>query len=220
MAGHLRGMGWEVETGDGWFAAPGGGASPKGTAAPLDPASDHRIAMALAVAGCVAQGGPHSRPGLCGGKSWPGFWAHGNLSFRRLREGANAQYRPRSRGMLAWDAPFLPVAAEISGSSRWRASRVRSAPGLGLDAAARWAARAAGGGCPPGDGGCCIPVRARVVSVPRPAARRKGRARRRRPRYRLGRLPALRLEDADLERRLRPALGSEKRCLRRPFFPC
>ena len=74
MAGHLRGMGWEVETGDGWFAAPGGGASPKGTAAPLDPASDHRIAMALAVAGCVAQGVRILDPG-CVAKSWPGFWA-------------------------------------------------------------------------------------------------------------------------------------------------
>ena len=74
MAGHLRAMGWEVETGDGWFAAPGGAASAKGTASPLDPAADHRIAMALAVAGCAAAGVRVLDPG-CVAKSWPGFWA-------------------------------------------------------------------------------------------------------------------------------------------------
>jgi 3-phosphoshikimate 1-carboxyvinyltransferase len=74
MAGHLRAMGWEIETGDGWFAAPGGSASPKSTAAPLDPASDHRIAMALAVAGSAAPGVRVLDPG-CVAKSWPGFWA-------------------------------------------------------------------------------------------------------------------------------------------------
>ena len=74
MTHHLAALGYDVARGDDWFAAPGGGISPQGPAAVLDPASDHRIAMALAVAGCVIPGVRILDPG-CVAKSWPGFWA-------------------------------------------------------------------------------------------------------------------------------------------------
>jgi DNA-binding NtrC family response regulator len=120
--------------------------------------------------------------------------------------------------LLAWDAPVLPVAAEISGA----AGGVRvvfEAPGLGLDAAARWprGQRAA----------VALQVMAAAAFLfergwyPSRALLRGGRVERGDgdPRYRLGRLPALRLEDADLERRLRPALGSEETVLSPAVFP-
>ena len=39
----------------------------------LDPAGDHRVAMALAVAGLVVPGLRLADP-RCVGKSWPRFW--------------------------------------------------------------------------------------------------------------------------------------------------
>ncbi|HQU32743.1 MAG TPA: hypothetical protein PLB88_00370, partial [Thermoanaerobaculaceae bacterium] len=73
MARHLATLGFAVETGDGWFAAPGGRPRPAFPPAPLDPVADHRIAMALAVAGCVVPGVTVLDPG-CVAKSWPEFW--------------------------------------------------------------------------------------------------------------------------------------------------
>lgn len=73
MAGHLQAIGYRVTKGDSWFKARGGGPHPKGPAAPLDPAADHRIAMALAVAGCVVPGIRILDPD-CVAKSWPNFW--------------------------------------------------------------------------------------------------------------------------------------------------
>jgi 3-phosphoshikimate 1-carboxyvinyltransferase len=73
MARHLATLGFGVECGEGWFAAPGGRPRPLGPPAPLDPVADHRIAMALAVAGCVVPGVTVFDSG-CVAKSWPGFW--------------------------------------------------------------------------------------------------------------------------------------------------
>jgi 3-phosphoshikimate 1-carboxyvinyltransferase len=73
MGRHLASLGFAVESGDGWFAAPGGRPRPQRPPAPLDPAADHRIAMALAVAGCVAPGVRVLDSG-CVAKSWPEFW--------------------------------------------------------------------------------------------------------------------------------------------------
>jgi len=74
MTRHLATLGFAVEAGAGWFA--GSGQAPRrrlgGDA--LDPAADHRVAMALAVAGCVIPGVRVLDPG-CVGKSWPQFWA-------------------------------------------------------------------------------------------------------------------------------------------------
>ncbi|MGD1146695.1 MAG: sigma 54-interacting transcriptional regulator [Thermoanaerobaculaceae bacterium] len=120
--------------------------------------------------------------------------------------------------LLAWDAPFLPVVVGISGE----AGGVRvvcEASGLGLDAAARWprGQRAA----------VALQVMATAAFLfergwyPSRALLRGGKVERGGggPRYRLGRLPALRLEDTDLERRLRPALGSEETVLAPAVFP-
>ncbi|MBZ5588301.1 MAG: 3-phosphoshikimate 1-carboxyvinyltransferase [Acidobacteriia bacterium] len=73
MAGHLAAMGYSVTRGASWFEARGGRGRPRGPAAPLDPAADHRIAMALAVAGCVVPGVSILNPS-CVAKSWPDFW--------------------------------------------------------------------------------------------------------------------------------------------------
>ncbi len=73
MTGHLAAMGFAVEAGEGWFAARGGPPRSPASLAPFDPAADHRIAMALAVAGCVVAGVRVRDPG-CVAKSWPGFW--------------------------------------------------------------------------------------------------------------------------------------------------
>ena len=84
MTRHLAALGYEVTSGAGWFAAPGTGARPRGTPAPLDPGGDHRIAMALAVAGCAVPGVRILDPG-CVAKSWPGFWS----AWGRLVSGAS-----------------------------------------------------------------------------------------------------------------------------------
>jgi 3-phosphoshikimate 1-carboxyvinyltransferase len=73
MTGRLGALGFGVEAGAGWFAGSGEGRRMPSTGILLDPAADHRIAMALAVAGCVVPGVRVSNPG-CVGKSWPEFW--------------------------------------------------------------------------------------------------------------------------------------------------
>jgi 3-phosphoshikimate 1-carboxyvinyltransferase len=73
MVRHLATLGFAVENGAGWFAAPGGRPRPPFPPAPLDPAADHRVAMALAVAGCAVPGVRVLDPG-CVAKSWPEFW--------------------------------------------------------------------------------------------------------------------------------------------------
>jgi len=72
MGSHLRSLGFDVQWDEASFSArPGaGGPAPQG---PLNPHGDHRIAMALAVAGCVVPGVRVSNPG-CVAKSWPDFW--------------------------------------------------------------------------------------------------------------------------------------------------
>ncbi|MFI5165072.1 MAG: 3-phosphoshikimate 1-carboxyvinyltransferase [Thermoanaerobaculales bacterium] len=69
----LVALGFAVERGAGWFAA--AGARPRKPAQPttIEPAGDHRIAMALAVAGCVLPGVRVAGSG-CVVKSWPEFW--------------------------------------------------------------------------------------------------------------------------------------------------
>ncbi|HVN74677.1 MAG TPA: 3-phosphoshikimate 1-carboxyvinyltransferase [Thermoanaerobaculaceae bacterium] len=84
MTRHLSALGYEAARGEGWFAAPGGVPRPATEVAPLDPAADHRIAMALAVVGCVVPGVRVSDPG-CVAKSWPGFW----VAWRSLVSGAS-----------------------------------------------------------------------------------------------------------------------------------
>jgi 3-phosphoshikimate 1-carboxyvinyltransferase len=69
----LRSLGLKVRAEGGSFAGAGGRPGGRAPAGPLDPADDHRVAMALAVAGTVVPGLRVATPG-CVGKSWPGFW--------------------------------------------------------------------------------------------------------------------------------------------------
>lgn len=73
MGTHLRALGFEVSWDSSSFGARPcrGGPAP---ALPLDPHGDHRIAMALAVAGCVVPGVRIANP-TCVVKSWPEFWS-------------------------------------------------------------------------------------------------------------------------------------------------
>jgi 3-phosphoshikimate 1-carboxyvinyltransferase len=73
MTAHLRALGFAVAAGVDWFDAPGGVPTGLPALVPLDPAADHRVAMALAVAGCVVANVVIADP-ECVGKSWPGFW--------------------------------------------------------------------------------------------------------------------------------------------------
>jgi 3-phosphoshikimate 1-carboxyvinyltransferase len=73
MTGHLDALGFAVEAGATWFAASSEARPRQSAGGPLNPAADHRVAMALAVAGCVVPGVVVSNP-KCVGKSWPGFW--------------------------------------------------------------------------------------------------------------------------------------------------
>ena len=73
MTDRLARLGFAVESGPDWFGARGGTPRAAAGAQPLDPAADHRIAMALAVAGCVVPGTRVADAG-CVDKSWPGFW--------------------------------------------------------------------------------------------------------------------------------------------------
>ena len=73
MTAHLGALGLRATADTATFASPGGLA---GTAAPstaLEPADDHRVAMALAVAGTIVPGVEVANPD-CVAKSWPGFW--------------------------------------------------------------------------------------------------------------------------------------------------
>jgi 3-phosphoshikimate 1-carboxyvinyltransferase len=74
MASRLASLGFVGERDVSSFTAPGGRPRTVAPSEPLDPADDHRIAMALAVAGCVIPGVRVARPG-CVAKSWPGFWS-------------------------------------------------------------------------------------------------------------------------------------------------
>lgn len=66
-------MGAELKLAGDEMSAPGG-AQLVAPHHPLDPAGDHRLAMALAVAGCTVPGLHLACPG-CVGKSWPTFWS-------------------------------------------------------------------------------------------------------------------------------------------------
>jgi 3-phosphoshikimate 1-carboxyvinyltransferase len=74
MTRHLAALGFAVEVGAGWFAGGGGTPRQRSVDHALDPAGDHRVAMALAVAGCAVPGVRILNPG-CVAKSWPEFWA-------------------------------------------------------------------------------------------------------------------------------------------------
>lgn len=72
MGQHLSALGFDVSWGDDWFLA-SGRQHPVVPEQALDPASDHRVAMALAVAGLVRPGLKLANP-QCVAKSWPGFF--------------------------------------------------------------------------------------------------------------------------------------------------
>ena len=73
MTAHLRRLGVTVRSGRGWFESDGGLREASAPSSPLSPEADHRVAMALAVAGCVVPGLRVGDP-ACVDKSWPGFW--------------------------------------------------------------------------------------------------------------------------------------------------
>jgi len=73
MVESLRALGLPVRAEGESFTGAGGRPVGHAPAGPLDPADDHRVAMALAVAGTVVPGLRVAQPG-CVGKSWPGFW--------------------------------------------------------------------------------------------------------------------------------------------------
>lgn len=73
MASHLRSLGLPVEAGEDWFQASAGGV-PRAPGEPCSPEGDHRIAMALAVAGLVTPGLRLVQP-ECVAKSWPEFFS-------------------------------------------------------------------------------------------------------------------------------------------------
>jgi 3-phosphoshikimate 1-carboxyvinyltransferase len=73
MADNLAAIGFAVEAGAGTFAARGGVPARSAAAAPLPCAADHRVAMALAVAGAAVPGVTID-DAACVAKSWPGFW--------------------------------------------------------------------------------------------------------------------------------------------------
>jgi 3-phosphoshikimate 1-carboxyvinyltransferase len=73
MADNLAAIGFVVSAGAGTFAARGGAPARSAAAAPLPCAADHRVAMALAVAGAAVPGVAID-DAACVAKSWPGFW--------------------------------------------------------------------------------------------------------------------------------------------------
>ncbi len=73
MTARLRELGFAVEATADTFTAPGGRTGARAPDHPLDPAGDHRVAMALAVAGSAVAGVRVADAG-CVAKSWPGFW--------------------------------------------------------------------------------------------------------------------------------------------------
>ena len=73
MADNLAAIGFAVSAGAGTFAARGSRPARSAAPAPRPCAADHRVAMALAVAGCVVPGVTVADP-ACVAKSWPEFW--------------------------------------------------------------------------------------------------------------------------------------------------
>lgn len=74
MTANLTAMGFRVATDGRSLTSPGARPTRAAAAAALPCAADHRIAMALAVAGLVAAGVTVDDAG-CVAKSWPGVWA-------------------------------------------------------------------------------------------------------------------------------------------------
>ena len=70
VSSNLRRMGIRVETSDDGIVIEGG----KLKGATIDPAGDHRIAMAFAVAGLVSEGRVTITDDTCVGISYPGFF--------------------------------------------------------------------------------------------------------------------------------------------------
>ena len=83
MTDRLRRLGLPVRADGDVFSAPGGRPTGRPTVDPLDPADDHRVAMALAVAGTVVPG-VRIASADCVAKSWPEFWP----AWRALVKGA------------------------------------------------------------------------------------------------------------------------------------
>ncbi|MCX7895127.1 MAG: 3-phosphoshikimate 1-carboxyvinyltransferase [Thermoanaerobaculum sp.] len=73
MARHLSALGLDVGADGDSFWGSGTPTAPRAPAEPLSPYGDHRIAMALAVAGLVTPGLQLSEP-VCVAKSWPEFF--------------------------------------------------------------------------------------------------------------------------------------------------
>ncbi len=74
MAAHLNiATGRPVRVDGDSFSSPGGRPADRAPLEPLDPADDHRVAMALAVAATIVPGLRIAASG-CVGKSWPRFW--------------------------------------------------------------------------------------------------------------------------------------------------
>jgi len=73
MTAGLAAIGFAVAAGAGTFTARGSRPARSAAAAPLPCAADHRVAMALAVAGSAVPGVVVDDP-ACVAKSWPGFW--------------------------------------------------------------------------------------------------------------------------------------------------
>lgn len=73
MADNLAAIGFAVSAGAGTFASRGSRPARSAATAPLPCAADHRVAMALAVAGSVVPGVTVADP-ACVAKSWPEFW--------------------------------------------------------------------------------------------------------------------------------------------------
>jgi 3-phosphoshikimate 1-carboxyvinyltransferase len=73
MAANLAALGFPVVAGDDTFTSTGERPMRAATAAPLPCAADHRIAMAIAVAGTIVPGVAVA-DAACVAKSWPDFW--------------------------------------------------------------------------------------------------------------------------------------------------
>lgn len=72
MGEHLLALGFDVSWGEDWFRG-SGRQRPVVPEEALDPVADHRVAMALAVAGLLRPGLKLANP-QCVAKSWPGFF--------------------------------------------------------------------------------------------------------------------------------------------------
>ena len=74
MADRLARLGFVVASGPDFFHSSGACTGRCGDMLALDPAADHRVAMALAVAACAVPDVRIADPG-CVAKSWPSFWS-------------------------------------------------------------------------------------------------------------------------------------------------